>query len=141
MKIIILIIFLIKLMSNQYLKAGQIKVMVSNVDDQKGTIHFGVYDDEQFFLSEKGKVYGGYERVSKVLKEGLIIKNLNESRYAIAIFHDRNSNNRFDKIFSIPTEKYGFSNNAKVFFGPPNFNDASFFVGEEATVEIMIELK
>ena len=55
MKIIILIIFLIKLMSNQDLKAGQIKVMVSNVDDQKGTIHLVYTMMNNFFSVKKEK--------------------------------------------------------------------------------------
>ena len=32
-----------------------------------------------FFLNEEGKVLGGYENVSKVVKDGFIINNLNES--------------------------------------------------------------
>ena len=50
-----------------------------------------------------------------MIKEGVTIKNLKQSNYAIAIFHDKNSNNKFDKFLSIPNEKYGFSNNAPVF--------------------------
>ena len=44
-------------------------------------------------------------------------------------------------IPSIPKEKFGFSKNARVFLGPPKFEDASFFVGQNSIVEIMIELR
>ena len=47
----------------------------------------------------------------------------------------------FDTFFSIPKEKFGFSNNARVFLGPPKFEDASIFVGQNSIVEIMIELR
>ena len=41
----------------------------------------------------------------------------------------------------MPLEKYGFSNNAKVFLGPPKFDEASFFLGDDDIVELVIDLK
>ena len=96
---------------------------------------------QNYFLTKVEKFLGGFEEVSKVIKDGLLIDDLEESNYAIAIFHDKNSNNKFDTFFSIPKEKFGFSNNARVFLGPPKFEDASFFVGQNSIVEIMIELR
>ena len=58
-------------------------------------------------------------KVEEVIADGILIKELNESYYAVAIYHDENSNKKFDTFFSIPKEYYGFSNNAPVFFGPP----------------------
>ena len=45
----------------------------------------------------------------------VIITDLEESFYAVAIYHDKNSNGKFDTFLSIPQEKFGFSNDAKVF--------------------------
>ena len=59
----------------------------------------------------------------------------------MAIYHDKNSNQKFDSFLSIPQEMYGFSKNAKVFFGPPKFEDASVFVGRDDIVELNIELR
>ncbi len=122
-------------------EAGIIKIFISNVDQEKGTIHYAIFNNPEFFPEEKGKMRGGVKNISEVVKTGIIINELQESNYAIAIFHDKNSNNTFDTIFAIPTEKYGFSNNAKVFLGPPKFEEASIFVGENETVEILIELR
>ena len=123
------------------LPAGEIRILVSNIEEKKGTIHYGVYNDPKLFPDESGKIIGGFEEVSKVIKVGLLIDDLEESNYAIAIFHDKNSNDKFDTFFSIPKEKFGFSNNARVFLGPPKFEDASIFVGQNSIVEIMIELR
>ena len=123
------------------LSAGEIRILVSNIEEKKGTIHYGVYNNPKLFPDESGKIYGGFEEVSKVIEDGLLIGGLEESNYAIAIFHDKNSNNKFDTFFSIPKEKFGFSNNAKIFLGPPKFEDASIFVGQNSIVEIMIELR
>ena len=121
--------------------AGEIRILVSNIEEKRGTIHYGVYNNPKLFPDESGKILGGFEEVSKVIEDGLLIDDLEESNYAIAIFHDKNSNNKFDTFFSIPKEKFGFSKNARVFLGPPKFEDASFFVEQNSTVEIMIELR
>ena len=123
------------------LSAGEIRILVSNIEEKKGTIHYGVYNNPKLFPDESGKVLGGFEEVSKVIEDGLLIEDLEESNYAIAIFHDKNSNDKFDTFFSIPKEKFGFSNNARVFLAPPKFEDASIFVGQNSIVEIMIELR
>ena len=123
------------------LSAGEIRILVSNIEEKKGTIHYGVYNNPKLFPDESGKILGGFEEVSKVIEDGLLIDDLEESSYAIAIFHDKNSNDKFDTFFSVPKEKFGFSNNARVFLGPPKFEDASIFVGQNSIVEIMIELR
>jgi len=123
------------------LSAGEIRILVSNIEEKRGTIHYGVYNNPKLFPDERGKILGGFEEVSRVIKEGLLIDDLEESNYAIAIFHDKNSNNKFDTFFSIPKEKFGFSKNARVFLGPPKFEDASIFVGKNSIVEIIIELR
>ena len=123
------------------LSAGEIRILVSNIEEKKGTIHYGVYNNPKLFPDESGKILGGVEEVSKVINDGLLIDDLEESDYAVAIFHDKNSNDKFDTFFSIPKEKFGCSNNARVFLAPPKFEDASIFVGQNSIVEIMIELK
>ncbi len=141
MKIYRSVIILITILFDFKVDAGQIKIMVSNIEEEKGVIHFGIYNDSNLFPKEEGKILGGFREVSEVVKDGFIINNLKESNYAIAIYHDRNSNKKFDTFLAIPKEKYGFSNNAKVFLGPPKFEDASFFVGKDSIVEISIELR
>ena len=141
MKINFLIVVTLSIFVWSQLSSGEIKILVSNIEEKKGTIHYGLYNNSKLFPEESGKILGGYEEVSKVIENGLLIDDLDESNYAIAIFHDKNSNNKFDTFFSIPTEKFGFSNNAKVFLGPPKFEDASIFVGKNSIVEIMIELR
>tara|TARA_B100000900_G_scaffold225800_1_gene191634 strand:+ start:104 stop:529 length:426 start_codon:yes stop_codon:yes gene_type:complete len=141
MKIKILILALLFLLTYRNSHAGKIKIMVTNIKEVKGTIHYGIYNSAENFPEEKGKIQGGYINVTEVIKNGLIISNLDEAYYAVALYHDKNSNNKFDSFFSIPTESYGFSKNAAVFLGPPKFEDASFFVGKSEEVELKIELR
>ena len=54
-------------------------------------------------------------------------------RYALALAQDRNGNDRLDKtMIGLPTEPYGFSNDASAPFGPPDFDQAAFVVGGES---------
>jgi uncharacterized protein (DUF2141 family) len=47
--------------------------------------------------------------------------------YALAVIHDENSNGKLDTNWlGIPTEGYGFSNDAKGSLGAPSFSAASF---------------
>ena len=55
--------------------------------------------------------------------------------YAVALVHDENGNGKLDTRFGIPIEGVGFSNNPKLFFGPPSFNAARIAVNERPTDE------
>lgn len=47
--------------------------------------------------------------------------------YALAVVHDENMNGKLDTTFlGIPSEGYGFSNDARALLGAPSFSDASF---------------
>ena len=48
--------------------------------------------------------------------------------YAIALIHDENANGKLDTRLMMPSEGFGFSQNAPVSFGPPSFSTASFEV-------------
>ena len=70
----------------------------------------------------------------------IVFKNLSPGNYAVAMFHDENGNTEFDKnFFGFPLEGFGFSNDAKIFFGPPTFKDAAVEVGNvRKTIKIEI---
>jgi uncharacterized protein (DUF2141 family) len=55
------------------------------------------------------------------------VENLPFGDYAIKFYHDENGDNACNTNFlGIPSEGYGFSNNAKAFFGLPSFDKAKF---------------
>src|SRR6185312_779738 len=47
-------------------------------------------------------------------------------RYAVAVIHDENGNNKLDTMLGIPREGFGFSRNPVIRFGPPRFSAAAF---------------
>jgi uncharacterized protein (DUF2141 family) len=71
----------------------------------------------------------------------LTIDSLQYGTYAIKVFHDENSNGEFDtNVLGIPSEDYGFSNNASGWFGPPRWEKAKFLFNEkDMTVQISVD--
>jgi uncharacterized protein (DUF2141 family) len=52
--------------------------------------------------------------------------------YALRVMHDRNGNQTLDSnLVGMPTEPWGFSNNAAGSFGPPGWDDARFELGDD----------
>jgi uncharacterized protein (DUF2141 family) len=61
--------------------------------------------------------------------------------YAVKVFHDENSNGELDKrLFGIPAEAYGFSNDARGTIGPPEYEKAAFKL-DSPNKEITITIK
>lgn len=63
-------------------------------------------------------------------------------RYAISVFQDVNGDGELNaNLLTIPTEPYGFSNNARGKFGPVKFKDAAFAVPADGEVRLGITVK
>lgn len=63
-------------------------------------------------------------------------------RYAISVFQDVNNDGDLNaNLLTLPTEPYGFSNNARGTFGPAKFKDAAFAVPAEGEVRLNITVK
>ena len=78
----------------------------------------------------------------KTGSQTVIFKNLPKSRYAVAVFHDENSNGKIDTNWiGMPKEGIAVSNKAKGFMGPPSFKDASFVLDTEKAISIDIKYR
>lgn len=113
-------------------------IEISGMDTDKGKVFLALYSSKETFL-KKSKTTKGANAVVKDKKAVAYFKGLKKGEYAISLFHDENDNNKMDtKIFGIPKEPYGFSNNAKGFMGPPKFKDAKFLVDANKTISIKV---
>ena len=65
---------------------------------------------------------------------------LAEGKYAVAVFHDENKNGILDKNYlGIPTEAYGFSNNARRTFSAPSFKEAEVILNSDLAISITLK--
>ena len=118
----------------------ELQITVSNIKSVEGNIMIAVYTTDQKFLGDE-MVSSTIERVTQTGEMSILVKDLPFGEYAISIYHDENANETLDtNFFKMPTEPYGFSNDARGSFGPPSFEDAKIdFKSSQQKIEI--ELK
>jgi uncharacterized protein (DUF2141 family) len=117
-------------------RTGTLKVTINGVRSGSGTIMIGLYDSNDGFLAaikhstevgllnDKGRVVGAALRAAAG-SQSIVFTQLNPGRYAVIVFHDENDNGRLDEnAWGVPTEGYGFSNNAEGFLTSPSFDAA-----------------
>jgi uncharacterized protein (DUF2141 family) len=62
--------------------------------------------------------------------QSTVFTQLPPGRYAAIVIHDENDNGRLDtNVWGVPTEGYGFSNDALGFLSAPSFDAAAVTVG------------
>ena len=110
-------------------------VEVNGIKNNQGKIFIAIYDSEETFLNKTSGIIAEI----KDKKSTGIFKGLKKGTYAVSFFHDENNNQKMDtKIFGIPKEPYGFSNDASGFMGPPKFNDAKFNLDSNKKITVNI---
>ena len=114
-----------------------ITVTISGMESNKGAVFVALYNSEKDFLNKNFK--GEIVKITDK-KAVALFKNIENGIYAISVFHDENDNKKLDtKIFGIPKEPIGTSNDATGFMGPPKFKDAKFKVTSDITIPIKVE--
>lgn len=110
-------------------------IEVNGIKNNQGKIFIAIYDSEETFLNKASGIIAEI----KDKKSTGIFKGLKKGTYAVSFFHDENNNQKMDtKIFGIPKEPYGFSNDASGFMGPPKFNDAKFNLDSNKKITVNI---
>ncbi|MCB1144126.1 MAG: DUF2141 domain-containing protein [Leptospiraceae bacterium] len=117
---------------------ARLTVQTAGVRNSIGSINVAVYRSDSDFKKENF-VYSGKIPASG---NGIIqFHNLAPGRYAVAVFHDENENNKLDSnLLGIPKEGYGFSNHATGgITGPPKFSETGFSIsGEDIKIDIKL---
>ncbi|MEM7512269.1 MAG: DUF2141 domain-containing protein [Bacteroidota bacterium] len=133
---ILLIVFIFMGMYT-HLTAQSLTVEVTNIEELKGTIRVCLVTKEEDFLSSCE--YGKIQAVSED-KEIILFEEVKAGTYALSLYHDQDDNGKLntDGMFGLPSEPYGFSNNAKGMFGPPSFEKCLFEVVGEAIITVKL---
>lgn len=108
----------------------RVTVEVTDLRNARGVIRACITDVSRDFHECEG---GRTQRVVVPARGDsvtFIFGGVRPGRYAIALLHDENNNNRADAVLGMmPREGFGFSRDAAVRMGPPSFSDAAFEVG------------
>ncbi len=112
---------------------GTLTVIITGLENNTGVVRLGLYNSKDNYEG-KGKAYRGEKDSIENKQATFIFYALPYGKYAIKVYHDENSNGMIDRdSFGIPTEAYGFSNNASGAFGPADYNDAKFLFNKNKT--------
>jgi len=105
-----------------------IHVKILNIRNSTGTVACALYESADGFPNEFLSMATNV-MIIKVRKSQARcdFEDIPPGTYAMAVVHDENMNGKLDTNWlGIPTEGYGFSNDAKGILGAPSFSAASF---------------
>ena len=119
---------------------GKLTVIISGFENETGNCRFALDNSAKVFERDDS-VWIGKEPLIINKQVVVTIDSLRFGEYAVRVFHDENEDDVINtNILGIPTENYGYSNNASGWFGPPSWEKAKFiFDKPEMTIHIDID--
>lgn len=136
---LLLLIFTIGILSVQTApKKSTLTVEIRGIKKSVGKIFVAVYRKKDDYPTASGR----YKYSIVDAKAGSTTANLElpNDTYAVAVFHDANDNTVMDKnMFGVPTEIYGFGNNARGTFSAPSFEEAAIELKQDKKIVVYIK--
>ena len=119
---------------------GQLTVIIEGLENNLGKVRVGLSNSKENYESE-GKPFRTAVLDIAEKRASCTFDNLAPGAYALKVYHDENEDGELDKNFlGIPSENYGFSNNARGTFGPASWEDAKFILQTTVdTLNILLE--
>ncbi|HZH07693.1 MAG TPA: DUF2141 domain-containing protein [Lautropia sp.] len=109
--------------------SADLDLKVENVKGTSGHLRVAVYGSSADYRKTPVKAIKAAAVSDPV---SIRIAGLEAGDYAIALFHDRNGNEKLDSnLMGIPTEPYGFSGSTRNLMGPAKWEQARFTVAPE----------
>ncbi len=110
-----------------------LKIQIVGLKSNKGKVLLQLFDEKEYPI---------FRKTANIKNNScsVDIPDLKQGKYLIRYFHDENDNDKLDtNWFGIPTEGYGFSNNAVSRFGIPSINDRLFTINRK--MEILLKIR
>ena len=109
-----------------------------DVAEPRGQVMVALYGSEAAYDGDKSTAVSMVPAAGQPVS--VTFKDLAPGRYAVKSFHDVNGDGKMGtNPLGMPTEPFGFSNNAPVRMGPPAWADAAFDVdaaGAQQTISL-----
>lgn len=110
--------------------SGTLVVQVVGLDSDDGPVRIALNDERNY--DNDGTVRDAALPISDATARW-VVDSLSYGTYAIRLYHDENDNGELDtNLFGAPQEAYGFSNDARGRFGPPDFEEAAFSLDSDS---------
>lgn len=110
------------------LAQNTLDIKITELKVNTGTVYISLMDAHENKVQElKGTVVEGMCTVKA--------SNIPNGKYAVAYYHDANDNGKLDTgMFGKPEEGYGYSNDARGFMGPADFEDQIFEIDSDLQI-------
>ena len=122
--------------------AADLAVTVEGIRSSEGRVFVAVHQprDGVSFPGEPGMIAGAWTDAGATSFR-VAFRSLSPGRYAVSVYHDENGNSQFDSnILGVPTEGYGFSNDAAGLAGPPEFDAAAVEIDSDGAAATTVTL-
>ncbi len=115
-----------------------LRVTVESIEEIRGSVRLClVGNDKAKYLNDCDLF-----KIVQVESNSLSVTfdGIDKGIYCISVYHDVNDDGQLNKkgLFGIPSEPYGFSNNPKSFFGPPDFEKCIFELSNNKSIKIKL---
>lgn len=118
---------------------AELQVRISNADAAAGRVYFALFDSEPGYQSRT--VRGAARSREGEPQPSAVFADLAPGQYVVTVFQDTNDNRKLDtNLLGIPTEPYGFSQNAIGNMGRPDFAAAAVELSEQDE-RLMIDIE
>ena len=120
-------------------KTHSLSINISGIKEIKGDLYIAIFRPIDSF-PVFGRQFKGLVKQVKGTSQIITFDELPPGIYSIAVYHDINKNNVLDKnLLGIPTEIYGFSNNARRTFSAPSFQEAMVILNKDMKISIQLK--
>lgn len=120
---------------------SSIQVQIQGASSDQGMIRVLLFSSAAGFPDQVSRAARSFSLPPKNQQVAFTISDLAPGTYALAVIHDQDNNGKLSSnAVGYPIEKFGFSNNPKVYFSPPAFEKAAFILGK-TPVKVTISLR
>ncbi len=115
---------------------SELHIHVDGIPSTQGVVRAALYHSSESFLSFDRVLLAGSSSVQGD-STLIVLKDIPDGNYAVALFHDKNNNSKLDKNFlGIPKEAVAFSRASMRVFGPPRYEDCEFEISGTTRIGI-----
>ena len=122
-------------------QSAALTIEITNIRFEKGWIRLGLYNHPDQFPVNPPRTFNFKKTSLKKEMMEIILDDIQPGTYAISLLDDENGNDQMDyRLFKLPGEGFGFSNNIKPGLKNPPYDHCSFRIPEGQS-RIRIEMQ
>ena len=119
-----------------HVERATLVINLTNVPDEAILVATAIFPDKSSFMTEEGASHSGKTMLSeeRTGTAQIILENVEVGEYAVSVLADRDGDERMTRnFFGLPSEYFGFGNDARVVLALPTFESAVIKVDSPRT--------